>query len=698
MMLLEGQQCSHYRLIRLLKQGGMGQVYQAEDLSLQRQVAIKVIRIDFAHINDQAAMQEAAHLFSREALAIAQLDHNHILPLYDSGEEYINDTKVMYMVMPLRHEGSFADWLQAHTGGDGLPLAGVERVVRQAAEALQHAHDRQIIHKDVKPSNFLVREHAEHLSQLNLQLADFGVAKVMRLTSESQVIRGTPPYMAPEQWEGHPVPATDQYALAMMAYELLTGRHPFHNRGYQQMQLWYQHMHTRPAAPSTINPTIPHEVDEVILRALAKNPQNRFSSISTFAHAFRRAVLNSGNIQQELTVSMLEAQRGANRLVLLPDGRKVPVPIPAGTYQGQIMRLESYGYPTTYDGPRGALILTVTMMPSLEETIVPSVDHIAPTVPISPPSKGISYKDVPSVPSVVPTIQKYRIGRNKKLRLILPLFLVLFVGVGAICNVTINQIKANALSNTHEFATVTANNATATKTTLVANAATTKTAVVASTATVQAQATMTTIQNNPYPSYLPGNGQLALYDPLKDDSEGYQWLPITPPASSTLNNNCAFNGNGLDVSVEGDATNKIFFHPCIANIPTFGDFAYEVHMTMLAGNCGGMIMRGNAESFYYFIVCQGGHYRFVKYINDQTPAVILKDVNSPSINMLLNQDNFIAIWAKGMTMNLYWNGLLVDSIQDPSYNAGQIGVLVRSQNLNVRTEAVFSNARVWMLT
>src|SRR5450432_3301721 len=131
MMLLEGQKCSHYRLVRLLKQGGIGQVYQAEDLSLQRQVAIKVIRTDFAHTSDQAAMQEAAHLFSREALAIAQLDHNHILPLYDSGEEYINDTKVMYMVMPLRHEGSFSDWLHTNTGGVGLPLAGVERVVRQ---------------------------------------------------------------------------------------------------------------------------------------------------------------------------------------------------------------------------------------------------------------------------------------------------------------------------------------------------------------------------------------------------------------------------------------------------------------------------------------------------------------------------------------------------------------------------------------
>jgi serine/threonine protein kinase len=103
-MLLEGQQYSHYRFVRLLKHGGMGEVYLGEDISLQRQVAIKVIRTDFAHTADEAAVREAAHLFSREARAIAQLDHPHILPLYDSGALEISNTKVMYMVMPLRHD------------------------------------------------------------------------------------------------------------------------------------------------------------------------------------------------------------------------------------------------------------------------------------------------------------------------------------------------------------------------------------------------------------------------------------------------------------------------------------------------------------------------------------------------------------------------------------------------------------------
>src|SRR5690348_9985183 len=210
-MLPEGQQLSHYQLVRLLKSGGMGEVYLAVDTLLHRQVAIKVIDTDTIRYAETDAAKDAARLFLREAQAIAQLDQTNILPLYDSDEQRIEGTALMYMVMPYRQAGSLADWKRTRFGEQLLPLAAVERIVRQAA----------------KPSNFLVHGDAEHPSGLHLQLADFGVARFMMMTSESQVIRGTPTYMAPEQWEGHPVPATDQYALAVMAYELLTGHPPF---------------------------------------------------------------------------------------------------------------------------------------------------------------------------------------------------------------------------------------------------------------------------------------------------------------------------------------------------------------------------------------------------------------------------------------------------------------------------------------
>src|SRR5438067_1863588 len=111
-MLLEGQQVGHYQLVQLRRSGGMGEVYLAEDMRLHRQVAIKVIRTDSMRFTDDHRAKETARLFLREAQLIAQLDHLHILPLYDSGEERVDGMAIMYMVMPFRYEGSFTEWLR----------------------------------------------------------------------------------------------------------------------------------------------------------------------------------------------------------------------------------------------------------------------------------------------------------------------------------------------------------------------------------------------------------------------------------------------------------------------------------------------------------------------------------------------------------------------------------------------------------
>ncbi len=697
-MLLEGQQCgSHYRLMKLLKQGGMGEVYLAEDTRLHRQVAIKVIYTDFAHAPDPGGAREAAHLFLREARAIGQLDHNHILPLYDSGEDIIDNTKIMYMVMPLRQEGSFGDWLRAHTGKEVLPVPAVERVVRQAAEALQHAHDRQIIHKDVKPSNFLVHGHAEHFSQLNLQLADFGVAKVMLLTSsDSQVIRGTPSYMASEQWEGHPVFATDQYALAVMAYELLTGRQPFEGKEYQR--LWHQHNYERPAPPSSINPKIPREIDEVVLRALAKDPKGRFPSVSSFAHAFQRAVFNSGNVQHTVKVSTFEARVGTSRVLTLPDGRQVTVPVPAGAYQGQIIRLEGYGYPTTYDGPRGALILTIAIQ---EEVAPPFERYIEPTMPVFLPPDN----EIPAEPVLLPARRRpVQNGKTLKVAMLLSCLLII---TGSLCAFTYTRYNANIISNNQEVATVTASAKTATAATATADTGTADTGTaVASTATAQVQATVDVVQQNPLPAYFSGNGQLGLYDPLTDNSKGYQWLPTTPPALPAQNGDCAFKGGALDASVNGDENYTVLFHPCLEGTTDFRDFAYEVNMIINKGDCGGVTFRaGDVEGLYYYVICSDGRYRLVRYMHDPgtnvTPTPGLNPVLINSTSQLINmngQSNTIAVEAKGSHIDLYVNRMKIDSADDPGYSTGKVGVIAKSWHLNDPTDVVFTNARVWTLT
>ncbi len=265
-MALEGLLLGQYRLLHLLGSGGMGEVYLAEDARINQQVAIKVNRTEATAYPNSDITRDAVRLFQREARAIARLDHPHILPLFSYGEESINGMTLIYIVMPYRPEGSFVNWLQQRGNDELLSVQDVASFISQAADALQYAHDKQIVHQDVKPSNFLIRAHKEKSRLPDLLLADFGIARLGSATSNvSHSVRGTPAYMAPEQWSGEPVYATDQYALAVLTYELLAGRPPFVGR---QEQVMYQHFNIQPQPPSTFNPQLSKDIDAVILKAL----------------------------------------------------------------------------------------------------------------------------------------------------------------------------------------------------------------------------------------------------------------------------------------------------------------------------------------------------------------------------------------------------------------------------------------------
>ncbi len=675
-MLAEGQQLSHYRLVRLLKSGGMGEVYLAVDTLLHRQVAIKVIDTDALRYAETDAAKDAARLFLREAQAIAQLDQTNILPLYDSGEQSVDGISLMYMVMPYRQAGSLADWKRTHFGEHPLPLAAVERIVYQASLALQHAHDRQIIHQDVKPSNFLVQGNAEHPSELHLQLADFGVAKVMMMTSESQVIRGTPTYMAPEQWEGHPVPATDQYALAVMTYELLTGRLPFVGNGYQHM--WHQHVHVAPCPPSMINPTLPQELDAVFLRALEKNPDRRYSSVSAFAHAFQRAVLNSGNVHQSLTITTLEAHTGTNRVIPLPNGRQVIVPIPPGVNHGQVIRLEGYGRPTTYNNPVGALIVTISIAPVVaEEAVSPTTPTFQHTVAVS---NSLARNEVkPTLPRV--PIKKRNVKAKATMVMSIAFVLVLLSGM----------ISIYAIISTG--------------------------APLKSTA---ATSTPTPDPNRVYPTYIisPKTGSFAFSDSLKDDSKGNNWA--STPSHTTLHGSCKFTDNALHVTVNGET--GVTFHTCIpeplstaSNSVIFSNFAYQVKMTFDTGDCGGVTFRGQGEGFYYFFICRNSNYScyndstkvcnygLIRYTNDPSsgkPDFKLNPLLTEGFSQLIedgaNKPYVIAVVARDSIIDLYVNDQHIDEVKDDHYSKGKIGVLAKTFGPYL-TEVAFSDAKVWTL-
>ncbi len=360
-MSLEDMQLGRYHLLRPVGSGGMGEIYLAEDPAIHRQVAIKVIRTDAPEQGEDADM--LMRFSQREAQAVAALDHPLILPLYDYGETQLQGATFTYLVMPYREDGSLADWLQQRLRSTSLTVQDVVHIAQQAATALQYAHDHQIIHLDVKPSNFLLRYNAGKQQRPDLLLTDFGIAKLdTKTTRTSQNVRGTPTYMAPELWEGHPTPATDQYALAIMLYELLTGSLPFQGN---IMQLMYAHLHTLPPTPSSLDPRLPATVDTVLLRALAKRPDQRFPSVMAFASALQQtlapldpmmpvgvtsAAKAAGeepvstpvmrDLHATLAISEQEARAGGKRNLMLPDGRHISVVIPVGAQDGLVIRVD----------------------------------------------------------------------------------------------------------------------------------------------------------------------------------------------------------------------------------------------------------------------------------------------------------------------------------------------------------------------
>jgi serine/threonine-protein kinase len=256
-----------YQIRKLLGQGGMGAVFLADDLELDRQVAIKVLP-------DASGDPSFVERFRREARTAARLDHPNIIPIYRV--ESIGD--LHYFVMRYVPGQSLADVLADRPK---LEVDSARRILIQAARALGHAHRHQIVHRDVKPANFMLE------AEDRVVLTDFGISKGVQstgnLTSTGAVI-GTPSYMAPEQARGQPLDGrTDQYALGVVGFEMLAGRPPFEND--DPFVLMFAHLHQAPPPLRSFRPDVPADLESAIARAMAKDPAARFESLEHFARA-----------------------------------------------------------------------------------------------------------------------------------------------------------------------------------------------------------------------------------------------------------------------------------------------------------------------------------------------------------------------------------------------------------------------------
>jgi len=279
---LAGALADRYAIERELGQGGMATVYLAKDLKHGRAVAIKVLRDDLA-----AAL--GADRFLREIAITAQLDHPHILPLFDSGTGTPTDggAPFLYYVMPYIEGESLRDRLDREKQ---LPLDEALQVAREVADALSYAHSRGVVHRDVKPENIL-------LSGGHARVADFGIARAVSaaggqaLTQTGMAI-GTPQYMSPEQAAGEKDldGRADLYALGCVLYEMLAGQPPF--TGPTVESVVHQHL-AAPAPPVTqFRPAVPADVAGILQRALAKNPADRFNPVAQFSDALARPVVS----------------------------------------------------------------------------------------------------------------------------------------------------------------------------------------------------------------------------------------------------------------------------------------------------------------------------------------------------------------------------------------------------------------------
>jgi serine/threonine protein kinase len=327
-----GQQVGKYRLIRLLGQGGFADVYLGEHIHLKIQAAIKVLHTRLT--------KEDLETLLTEAQTTGRLEHPHIVRAFDFD---MDENGFPFLVMGYAPNGTLR---QRHPKGVKIPPKTIVNYVKQVADALQHAHNEKVIHRDIKPENMLLGRYNEIL------LSDFGVAVVAHstLSRRTEDVTGTVTYMAPEQLQGKPQRASDQYALGIVVYEWITGTRPFNG---SHIEIATQHALTPPPPLSEKAPEISSSVELVVLTALAKDPRRRFASVQSFAIALEQAY------QPKPRGTTLHTYRGGGSVqrtaYVTPPGIHSAVWSPNGT---RIASAASNGTIQVWDAFTGQLLYT----------------------------------------------------------------------------------------------------------------------------------------------------------------------------------------------------------------------------------------------------------------------------------------------------------------------------------------------------
>ncbi len=659
---LEGKTLDHYELQKLIGRGGMADVYEGYDQYFRRVVAVKV----FKREDD-----EMLRRFIREANLMASLSNEHLVPIYGSGESQVNGFTQYYIVMPFMEGGT----LRARIRRSPFSLAEACECLHEIGEALDYIHSQGIIHRDIKASNVLLSGDGRYY------LSDFGIARmttgVTRLTSTGDVL-GTVDYVAPELFEGNRKAdaLSDLYSLGVLLFEMVTGQLPFYAEN--QIAIVTMHVSRPPPLPRSLNPNIPPQVERVMLKALEKQPEQRYQSASELAEAFCRAVATGSkqNIQERTSESAapVAVANPVAPIFVRPAPVSTPLKISSAPPTPNVVTRGVRTSPVGRrpQGPRRpdparqrAVIVTILALFALLAVVVPSIFvaiHSRSTSSGSRLTPGHTVVTSPGTQAQSPVVTST-----------------------APPDLTATaQAAASATAQAQEQATATA--VAGVTATVQAQKQATATAVAGVTATAQAQAIATAGVLQTVTAGTP-----AYQDSLTDATN-----QKTIAANWDQNGHCAFMPDGYHVT---EGVNLVSLHGCRESANTYSNAAITVDVRILSGHSGGLFFRvsvdtlGNYVGGYLFEIDSQGNYKISSF--NRSPQVLRDWTASSALKTGNGATNTLQVVARGSTLLFYANGVLLTQLNDASYTSGMIAFLATTTDSNA--DVVYSNLRVYPL-
>ena len=640
---LEGITLDHYHIQRRLGQGVMADVYLAHDSTTDQDVAIKVLT------GGQATYLER---FRREAEAIDKLQHEHILPAFDYGD----DEPWHYLVMPYMAYGTLRELLEEGP----LPLSTTADLFDQIAGALQFAHDHGILHRDIKPSNILLKDNTY------IYLGDFGLAKAVEGTNEltqTGVLLGTPEYMAPDLANGPATTSSDIYALGILLYQMVAGCVPF--SADTPVAVYWKQLREQPSPPSKFNPNLSYAIDRVILRALNKDPARRYQSAQELADAFRAALTapvilpNTGEFPSHRNRwSEPEEEPSTSSHPSLAARSRRPV------RARRQVRGEKLILPDASLSRPTAITNTSRRAP-----ITPSTGEMPP-LPMRP--ARLELEEPVSRPAGVEKRTTPPVHRRKLNRLATTI-----IAAGLALFIVLPMTYIYYVYRTHNGSTIT---------TPASIGGTARNA----TSPQHSKPTQQATPQSPTSEAMAAQSAILSSQPvLVDNFNGNTLNRWTVDGS-----HCTFGNGGYIVN----AIQTNYLQSCPMLSPTVSNTAVEVDVTMFGGSSTGMLFRFNGNQYYDFEITSSNQFFFARHDASSTTgsstSYLIKNTYSNAI-LAMGQKNTLLIIANGADFKLYINGSFVGETHDSTYGSGQLALASGTSGLVTSGQARFSNLKLF---